>query len=421
MYKQIKQQRTQMDIYTDSNAVLTCAPMSHTRIYRYIIKEISGPTLLSLLIFTFVLLMGRIPKLMELVINKGVPFTEIVRLFGYLLPTFFTVTFPLSFLLGILLAFGRISADSEYIALKASGVSLYTLIKPVFALAIVFTIATGLITNIVEPASKTAFRAKLFEIASSSAGFDLSPGVFNDNFPGIVLYARAVDQQNNKMYNVFISDERDSSVPTIITAKEGFLISDKKQLSMVLRLKNGSIHRTPQEKQENLYQTINFSNYDINIDIASQTKTSSRSRSKSELSWTELRTTLAKTSSEKTRLRIEAELSERIVIAFAPLVLLLVGAPLGLQSQRSGKGAGFTMALVVFLVYYILLSLAGTVAEGGTIPAYIIYWLPNLIFLIGGLYFVYCTANEKSSKFLRKLSTLRQSLLTTLRKKGAKK
>jgi lipopolysaccharide export system permease protein len=394
--------------------------MSHTRIYRYILGEIAGPTLLSLLIFTFVLLLGRIPKLVELVINKGVPLSEIVQLFSYLLPTFFTVTFPLSFLLGILLAFGRISADSEFVALKASGISLYSLIKPVFLLAILFSFVTGLITNIVEPASKTAFRAKVFDIASSSVGFDLSPGVFNDSFPDIVLYAQAVDTQNGRMQDVFISDERDGSIPTLITAKEGFLIPDPGQLSMVLRLKNGSIHRAPQDKQTNLYQTLNFSSYDINIDIASQTQTGTHSRSKSELSWSDLRNNLAANPKEKTRLRLEAELSERIVIAFAPLVLVLVGAPLGLQSQRSGKGAGFTIALAVFMAYYILLSLAGTLAEEGTFPAYVIYWLPNLIFFVGGAYLVYCTANEKNLMTLNWVQGLQRYALNLLRKKGKK-
>ncbi|NOY13628.1 MAG: LptF/LptG family permease, partial [Deltaproteobacteria bacterium] len=66
--------------------------MSSLRIHRYIIKEISIPVILSLLIFTFVLLMGRIPQLTEMVISKGVPTSEILQLFSYLLPTFFSIT-----------------------------------------------------------------------------------------------------------------------------------------------------------------------------------------------------------------------------------------------------------------------------------------------------------------------------------------
>src|SRR6056297_262202 len=127
--------------------------MSEYRIHRYILREIAPPTLLSLLIFSFVLLMGRIPRVTEMVISQGVPVMEMMQLFGYLLPTFFSITLPLAFLLGILLAFGRLSAESEFVALKASGIGLYTLIKPVFFLAVLFVLLTGWVTMVVEPAS----------------------------------------------------------------------------------------------------------------------------------------------------------------------------------------------------------------------------------------------------------------------------
>ncbi|MEA3545175.1 MAG: LPS export ABC transporter permease LptF [Thermodesulfobacteriota bacterium] len=369
--------------------------MSNLRIHRYILKEISAPTLLSLLIFTFVLLMGKIPRLAELVINKGVPATEIFQLFGYLLPTFFSVTIPLSFLLGILLAFGRFSADSEFIALKASGISLYNLVKPVLLLAILFSLITAWITIRIEPASKTAFRGKLFQIASSSASISVKPGVFNDEFEGIVLYARGMDEERGIMQDVFISDERASEAPATITARQGRFISDPDQYSLTLRLSNGNIHRRPPKEKQAIYQTISFNNYDINLDISKQLSSKKRRRSKSEMSWSELNHAIENTPDKKNNYHLKVEKHERIVIAFAPLVLILIGMPLGLQAQRSGKGAGFTLALMIFLVYYVLLSLAGNIADNGLLPAAIILWLPNFCFLLGGSWLLHRTAIEK--------------------------
>ena len=195
--------------------------MKIMRIHRYITREISVPVALSLLIFTFVLLMGRIPRLTELVVSKGVPAGEIAELFSYLLPTFFSITAPLSFLLGILLAFGRMSADSEFIALKASGVSLYSLLKPVLVLSLLFSIFTAWLTTSVEPAGKTAFRSKLFEIASSRASVGIRPGIFNDEFEGLVLYTRSMDDRQGIMQGVFISDEREGETPATIIAEQG--------------------------------------------------------------------------------------------------------------------------------------------------------------------------------------------------------
>jgi lipopolysaccharide export system permease protein len=375
--------------------------MSNSRIHRYILREISAPTILSLLIFTFVLLMGRIPRLTELVINKGVPALEIVRLFSYLMPTFFSITIPLSFLLGILLAFGRFSADSEFIALKASGVSLYNLVKPVFILAVLFTILTAWLTTSIIPASKTAFKSKLFQIASSSINASIRPGVFNGDFEGIVLYVRGMDEQSGIMRDVFISDEREGEIPAIIVARKGRFISDPNQYTITLRLSDGSIHRRPPKGDRATYQTINFNKYDINLNTGGRADKNKRHRSHSELSWSELDQAIKKKQNTKKVYSLLAEKHKRIVIAFAPLVLVLVGVPLGLQSQRSGKGSGFSLALLVFLVYYVLLSLAGNIAENGILPAAVILWLPNFCFLVGGSWFLHCTAIERPVQFFK--------------------
>jgi len=369
--------------------------MSNSRIHRYILKEIGTPTVLSLLIFTFVLLMGRIPRLTELVINKGVPALEIVKLFAYLMPTFFSITIPLSFLLGILLAFGRLSADSEFIALKASGISLYSLVKPVFILAIFFTILTAWLTISVIPESKAAFKTHLFKIASSNINASIRPGVFNGDFKGIVLYVRGMDERSGIMRDVFISDEREGETPTIIVAKQGRFISDPHQYTITLRLTQGSIHRRPPQEDRITYQTINFKNYDINLNTGTPTDGKRRHRSHSELSWSELNQLIKQRQNTSRVYPLLAEKHKRIVIAFAPLVLVLVGVPLGLQSQRSGKGAGFSLALLVFLAYYVLLSIAGNIAEQGILPAAVILWLPNFCFFVGGSWFLYCTAIER--------------------------
>lgn len=399
--------------------------MSAKRIYTYVTAEIITPTLLSLLIFSMVLLMGRIPRVMELVISKGVATGEIAKLFAFLMPNFFSITVPLSFLLGILLAFGRLSADSEFIALKASGVSLYQLLRPVILLALLFTLLTGTMTMFVVPASKAAFKNKLFEIASSSASLDIRPGVFNDDFPGIVLYARGVDEQLGVMHDLLISDERSTDTPTMISASQGRFISDPTQLRLTLRLADGTIHRQPQKSDSDSYQTINFSNYNINIDTSAAFDGKRRTK-RNEMSWSILNQSIAKARArteqnerKKSELySLETEKHQRVVIAFAPLVLILVGVPLGLQSQRSGKGAGFTLALAVFLIYYILLSLAAAIAEKGTLPAAMILWLPNLCFLAGGAYFLHCTATEKTLPIVRLTQMIVKWLKNVITRKG---
>jgi len=388
-------------------AVITCDSMSATRIHRYIIKEISTPAVLSLLIFTFLLLMGKIPGLTELVINKGVPASEILQLFSYLLPSFLRITLPLAFLLGILLAFSRLSADSEFIAIKASGISLYTMLKPVLMMAFVCCLFTAALTLSLEPAGKTAFRSKLFQIVSSRASVGIRPGIFNDDFAGLVLYARSMDERHGIMQGVFISDERLSETPATIFAQQGRFISDPSSYRLTLRLNQGSIHRHPARGQNTTYQTIGFDVYDINLNVGQQlAKGEERRRSRGELSWREIEQAYAASKDKNTRFNLQVEKHMRITLAFSPLFFALVGVPLGLQSNRSGKGAGFSLALGISLIYFLLFSAASAIAKEFEIPVPIALWLPSLCFLLGGSYFIHRTAIEHPIRFSSRLPRL---------------
>src|SRR4051794_38820605 len=98
---------------------------------RYFLREVTVPFLFGIGIFTFILLIARMLKLVELVVNRGVSILEIGKLFAYILPTFLEVTVPMALLLAVLLGVGRLSADSEIVALRTSGISLYQMMRPV--------------------------------------------------------------------------------------------------------------------------------------------------------------------------------------------------------------------------------------------------------------------------------------------------
>ena len=222
--------------------------MSTRRIHRYIAREIVVPAALGLVIFTFVLLMGRILKLVEMVINKGVPLAETAKLFLYLMPAFLVITLPLAMLLGVLLGFGRLSSESEVVALKSSGVGVYGMIKPALAIALAATLATAALTLFLEPAGNAAFRSQIFEIASNRASIGIQPRVFNDEFEGLVLYANGLDERRGIMDGVFISDERVGSTPAVIVAQTGRVIPNRERHTLTLRLEDGSVHRRPATK-----------------------------------------------------------------------------------------------------------------------------------------------------------------------------
>ncbi|WP_363324368.1 LPS export ABC transporter permease LptF [uncultured Desulfuromonas sp.] len=376
--------------------VITSAPMSATRIHRYIAREVTVPAGLGLLIFTFVLLMGRVLKLVEMVINKGVPAGEIVELFLSLMPAFLVITIPLAFLLGVLLAFSRLSADSEIIALNSSGVSLAQMFRPVLALSVLASLATGYLTLWAEPTSRASFRHQVFKIASSRASVGIQPRVFNDEFEGLVLYANDIQERTGTMEGLFISDEREGSTPAIILARGGRIISDREALTLTLRMEDGAIHRRPQDREGDSYQIVSFDVYDVNLNMGRELAPSkTRPQKAKEMTTAKLRATLLDDNNRANDPGLTAELHKRFALPMAPLLFALIGVPLGVHSSRTGRGAGFSLALGVALIYFLLFSGAKTVAEEGMFPPALAIWTPNILGLIAGVVLFRLTAQEK--------------------------
>src|SRR5438034_10509734 len=116
------------------------------------------PTALGLLLFTFILLLDTISNLMRILVSRGADLGTVLKAFLYLLPSIFSVTIPMAFLLGVLLAFGRLASDSEIVALRASGVSPGRLLRPVLLLATVAGLLTFYAVGIGLPEATQPYR-----------------------------------------------------------------------------------------------------------------------------------------------------------------------------------------------------------------------------------------------------------------------
>lgn len=144
--------------------------MKRRILFRYLISEIIPPFFLGLLAFTSVLLIGRILRLIELVVTRGVPILQILKLFSLILPTFLEMTVPMAFLLAILLGLGRMSNDQELLAMKASGISPAQILWPVAILAFVIALVTFFLTMFARPVANFALKKELYNIAKSRIG-----------------------------------------------------------------------------------------------------------------------------------------------------------------------------------------------------------------------------------------------------------
>ncbi|PNU19778.1 LPS export ABC transporter permease LptF [Geothermobacter hydrogeniphilus] len=383
--------------------------MLMTRIDRYILREIAAPTLLSLLVFTFVLLAGRTLKLARMVINNGVPLKDILHLLVDLLPSFLSITLPLAILLGTLLAFSRLSADAEIIALKASGLSLNHLLRPALIMALTACLVTASLTLYLKPLGYSAFRGRIFKILSQRTSVGLQARVFQTEFPGMVLYADNLDERSSTLEGVFISDQRMGTTPSTIVAESGRFLADPKRQSLTLQLNRGQIHRYPQDSTEDTYQVIDFNNYAINLPLDQVGQPPGRQKVK-ELSLANLLKRVKTTDSIAEQFKSRAELHHRFSMIPIPLLFALLALPLGIQSNRSGKGGGFAIGLLVYLFYYLATSFAGTLVVEQHWPAALTLWTPPLLFLLLGTVLYRQALHERRLRHLDHLIRLVQGI-----------
>jgi len=352
---------------------------------RYLISEILPPFFVGLLAFTFILLIGRMVKLIELVVTRGIPLLQIAKLFSLILPTFLEMTVPMAFLLAILLGLGRMSNDQELLAMKASGVSPMQILWPTMMIALVIALATFAFTLFARPAANFALKKELYNIAKSRIGTALKEKVFNDDFPKILIYVEEIVPPGNTAQGVLIVDNRDKSREDIILGKVARITTDEETNSLGLRLFDGSIYE--REKTRAGFSQTRFNIYDFKLDLDELVGPVRQLESgPKEMPLTDLLKAItakqsrgANTSSER------MELHQRISFGFVPLIFCLLGVSLTLlpRTSRANRSWGFMLCLFWLMVYYALLSLGKALGDKEIINPILATWLPNLV--VGGI------------------------------------
>ncbi len=372
-------------------------------INRYIFQEIAFPFLIILGILTFVLLMGKILQIMDLVINKGVSPFSIVKIIFFLMPSFLLFTIPIALLISILIAMGRLSADNELTALKTSGISLLQILYPVALASLIAFGFTLLISYFVVPASNFATKRLLFDIVRQNATIGIKEKVFNSDFKDFLIYADKVPIDKNYLEGVIVSDHRIIHEQNTILAKRAYLISDPESLTVKLKLEDGSIHTVSSDLKN--YRKVNFASYDIYLNLAGAFASyNESSKSSTEMTMTELLKKMKEPGIDAAAVReLSIEVHKKFSIPLSCLFFGLIGLPLGIRSHRSVKSRGFAVGLVVVCVYYLLRVGGEALVETGLLPALIGVWAPNIFFAVLGILLFYAANREISLPRLFKL------------------
>ncbi len=364
-------------------------------INRYIIREIALPFCMILSVLTFVLLMGKILQLMDLMINKGIRLRDIAQLMLFLVPSFLMFTIPISLLIAILIGMGRLSGDNEITVLKMSGVSLHQLAVPVAVTAVAAFVLTAVTTLYLVPYGNWAAKNLLYDMAKQKASIGIREKVFVDDFRGILLYAEKIPIHGDFLEGVLISDNRTIREPSTIIARKAYLISDPDTLVITLRLEDGSIH-TADPGLKN-YRKMDFHQYDIRLDLPASLseERNAGKKSSTEMTVAELSASLRSRKAEPAALReLAIEFHKKLTIPLSCLVFALVGLPLGIRAHRAVRARGFTIGLVIVLAFYLLRLSGEALVETGRLSPWVGTWTPNALFAVAGMLLFFIASRE---------------------------
>jgi LPS export ABC transporter permease LptG len=385
---------------------------------RYILKEMIGPTLLGFAFYTSIMLMQRLFDMAGMIIRKSLPFEDVMRLLILAIPNIIVLTVPMSLLFGILIAVGRMSADSEIIAMRALGISMRQIYVPVFLFSLALFGINLYLINEVMPRGNSQLQALRAEIVTSSVEKEIKPRVFYDEYEGVMIYIDEVEP-NGQWKGVFVADNRaedaeDAPIETegatqptapaeddavgagalgsgegqrIIVARTGDLSVLKPSNEIWMNLTDAQTHLWNPRDQERYDLNTNGSQRILLPSMTSDFEVSRLARSLREMNLRELveqERNLRDSRDRVTYNLARVEIHKKFAIPFACIAFGVLGLPLGITNRRGGKSSGFSLSIAIIVFYYLMINNGEQLAAAGTIPPAIAMWGANVVLLIIG-------------------------------------
>src|SRR5215203_3912153 len=342
---------------------------------RYVIRQVLMPFCIGLVVFTFVFIIRTLKEYVEPMAARGVPAAVLARVLMLLVPQALALSIPMSLLLGLLVAFGKLSSQREFVALQACGVSLRRLLLPVGLVSIFGWAATSYVMIEALPASNQKFREEAFKIIADRAEGEVKPRVFFTDFRDLVLYVRDVPPGGG-WNGVFMADFRPGQPRAVYVARHGAVLINRQKERVTLVL-NDVFKQTPDAEAVELAR---FEKVTLRIDPSSLFPSGGPPKSDNEMTIAELRAKIVKQieAKESTHNQIMA-IHRKFAIPVACLVFGVIGLALGATNRRDGALGSFGLGIAVVFAYYIPLFLFPQMTKGGKISPQLAVWLPNIL------------------------------------------
>ena len=358
----------------------------------YILKEFFHSFLLSLIVFTFVLLVGNIITLADMIINKNVDIISVLKLLFYLIPWLLSFTLPMAALTAVILTFGRFSSDGELIAMKASGVSLFKISIPILIVGILFVFIAFFMNDQISSNASYASRRVIKEIGIKKPTAYLEEGTFIRGLGNYVIFIYEI--RGNKLKNIRVYQPQEGKATRTVVAESGEINPLPDKNMMELTLYNGTSEEPSPTEPDSFYK-LNFKTYHMMLDLSTIFKKEKIQKKTREMTIKELEAEIKNCVEQKIDpTSLWVEIYKKINMSIASFVLILIGIPLGIRAHRSEKSIGFGISLILFALYWGLLLGGMTISLRGTLSPFWGVGLANIIFFVFGVISFITTARR---------------------------
>ena len=346
---------------------------------RYILGKTLGPLFAAIGIALVAMMLERLVRLLDLLVNKGGPLFLILKMLANLIPHYLGIALPAAFFVGVLLAITRLNSDSELDAIYAFGVGLHRLLAPIMGLAVVLMVCSSIIIGFLQPHTRYAYRALVYAVTSNAWDKALERGIFFTGFGDTTIVVQDIADGGQRLSGIFIYEEKPPSRSITTTAAEGRIYRSRMDYRLILSLKSGVRLETDAAGGETSVLTFDDMAFplDLAFDVQGFHERGTADRELTTLELWEMRNNpppgIATT-------EIMTEIHGRAVRVATLLILPLFAIPLGMASRRGRRGIGLAFGLALVIFYHYVLQFGESLSDLGVVSPWVGLWSPFAVF-----------------------------------------
>jgi len=446
-------------------------------IYRHLISGAIGPFFFGAFVITFLFMIEILFKFVDLFVSKGVPFLLALQVLALSLGHTFALSVPMAVLIAILMSVGQLAADHEITAMKASGISLWTVLRPLVLGAGFICLGLTAYNHYIFPESNHTLANLIYDIHRKKPMLEIRAQQFTEMSDKMTIYVASKDDNTGRIEDVSIFEKEKPGdlSPRLTIATWGRIVPDHESNSILIELHDGEIHERPDKENPDKYQVVRFGQHNLYVGNMERdfNKSDRKSRSDREMNLRDLwdaadrevgrqnevrervadlatslvawqwqlldpakrdvllgmrqapaegrsRLSFLEPKFRATRLKVErtldqsgyqekirqsyqvkenrymVEFHKKFAIPFACVVFALLGVPMAVTASRSGKGISVSMAIGVYLIYYLFLVGGEKFADRGKLDPFLAMWSANIVLTAAGIPIFFKTVRESS-------------------------